>query len=229
MPSKASVVSTFEAIGRLLHQQLWSEDGLRLFGGHSARVTGAQLFAALGIDINKIRILARHSGEMIMRYVQEAPLKSLRADLGLTPQGTAVMPFAATGRNGDTVGMQRVHKLTEAMGRLEALLEEQAQEIADIKAAAAVEAAPQFVRRLITATVHRLRPSDESRTICGISVTGATFRARRQDSSKTYLPLEKLDDIPGILLCDRCLHSERAAALERELVDAAISGDEVED
>ena len=149
--------------------------------------------------------------------------------MGLTPQGTAVMPFAAAGRTGGTVSQRRLHSLTEAMGRLETLLEEQAQEIANIKVEAAVESSPRFVRHSITATVHRLRPSDDSRTICGICVTGATCRARRQDSSKTYIPLEKLDDIPGILLCDRCLHSERTLALERELIDAAISGDELED
>ena len=213
MPSKAAVVSTFEAIGRLLQQPLWSEDGLRLFGGHSPRVTGAQLFAALGIDINKIRILARHSGETIMRYVQEAPLKSLRADLGLTPQGTIPMPFAAVGKTGDTVSQRRLHSLTEALARLEALVEEQSQEIANIRAEAASDTTPKFVRHSVTATVHRLRPSDASRTICGICVTGATFRARRQDGSTTYLPIDKLDDIPGILLCDRCLHNERTGRL----------------
>jgi len=85
MPTKASVVSTLEAIGSSLQQATWSEDGLRLLGGHSARVTGAQLFAALGIYINKIRILARHSGETIMRYVQDAPLKSLTAELSWCP------------------------------------------------------------------------------------------------------------------------------------------------
>ena len=36
-------------------------------------------------------------------------------------------------------------------------------------------------------------------------------------------------EVPGILLCDRCLHNERAAALEKELIDAALSGDEVEE
>ena len=81
MASKASVVATFEAIGRLIGQMLFSDEGLRLFGGHTPRGTGAQLFAALGIDINKIRILARHSGDMIMRYVADAPWRSLRSDL----------------------------------------------------------------------------------------------------------------------------------------------------
>ena len=57
--------------------------GLRLFGGHTPRVTGAQVLAAVGIEVNTIRILARHSGEAILRYVAEAPLRSLRADLGL--------------------------------------------------------------------------------------------------------------------------------------------------
>ena len=60
-----------------------TDTGIRAFGGHSARVSGAQLFAALNIEVNKIRLMARHSGEVIMRYVQDAPLRSLRADMGL--------------------------------------------------------------------------------------------------------------------------------------------------
>jgi hypothetical protein len=44
--SKASVVDTFELIGVRLGQRTHDKSGLRLFGGHSPRVTGAQLFAA---------------------------------------------------------------------------------------------------------------------------------------------------------------------------------------
>ena len=58
-------------------------DGLRRFGGHSARVSGAQFLAAYGVEVAKIKILARHSTEQIMRYVQEAPLAAIRLDLGL--------------------------------------------------------------------------------------------------------------------------------------------------
>ena len=67
MASKASVVTTLEHIGEMCGQPLISEAELRLFGGHTPIVTGAQLFSAMGIEINKIRILARHSGEAIMR------------------------------------------------------------------------------------------------------------------------------------------------------------------
>ena len=114
------------------------------------------------------------------------------------------------------------------MSRLEALVEEQSAEIAGIRASAAADPAPAFVQHAVLDTVHRLRPSDSARTICGICVTGATFRARRQDV-KTYLPIDRITDIPGILLCDRCLHTERIAALEKELTDAALSADEVEE
>jgi hypothetical protein len=62
-PLKAKVVETFEALARLCGSPTLSPEGLRLYGGHSARVTGAQTLAAHGIEINKIRILARHSAK----------------------------------------------------------------------------------------------------------------------------------------------------------------------
>ena len=81
--SQNFVVLTFEKIGMACCQPGLSEPGLRLFGGHTPRVTGAQMYAALGLGINKSRLLARHSGDTILRYVQDAPLRSIRTDLGL--------------------------------------------------------------------------------------------------------------------------------------------------
>ena len=70
----AKVVETFEEIGLLTGMPLLGTDVIRLFGGHTPRVTGSRIYAAGGIEVNKIRILARHSGDMILRYVAEAPL-----------------------------------------------------------------------------------------------------------------------------------------------------------
>ena len=70
---KTKVIATFEQLATLLNQPLTSPDGLRLFGGHTARVTGAQTFALAGLEVNKIRILARHSGDTILRYTPCRP------------------------------------------------------------------------------------------------------------------------------------------------------------
>ena len=47
-PKKTAVVATFEALGSRCGQQLVSITGVRRFGGHTPRVTGAQLLAAMG-------------------------------------------------------------------------------------------------------------------------------------------------------------------------------------
>ena len=60
MASKATVVLTFERIGLLCEQPLISDTGLRLLCGHTPRATGAQLFVAMGIEINKIWLPAAH-------------------------------------------------------------------------------------------------------------------------------------------------------------------------
>ena len=54
LPPKALVVENFEAFAVLLGQPLKYHIGLRLFGGHTPRVTGAQLLAVLGVEVNKI-------------------------------------------------------------------------------------------------------------------------------------------------------------------------------
>ena len=82
-PNKTKMVDMIEAIATMTGEDVMRKQGLRLYGGHTMRVTGAQTLAAHGIEVSKIRIMARHSSDAIMRYVADAPLTTLKADLGL--------------------------------------------------------------------------------------------------------------------------------------------------
>ena len=88
-PSTASVVVAFEGIAGLTGLPVLDATGDRRSNGHLARVTWAQVLAAHGIDVHKFRILARHTSDAILRFVAEAPLPTLRADLG-QPDDAAV-------------------------------------------------------------------------------------------------------------------------------------------
>ena len=111
---------------------------------------------------------------------------------------------------------------------------QQNDEITSIREAAATEPSPLYVQHTVLDTAHRLRPGDDSRTICGID-TMTTIRAQsharshRRIDIKTYKPLANIDDLPGILICKNCLRKERRETLAKELTDAALSGDEVEE
>ena len=85
--SKAAVLRTFEILREECGQPIFTEHGLRRFGGHTPRVGGSRFYVALGLETNKIRIIAMYSGDTILRYIQEAPLKSIRSDLGIALQG----------------------------------------------------------------------------------------------------------------------------------------------
>ena len=50
VPRKPAMIATFEELGKLCGQPTLSREGLRLFGGHTARVTGAQALAAAGVE-----------------------------------------------------------------------------------------------------------------------------------------------------------------------------------
>ena len=133
-PNKVAAVDTFEATGDLLGQPLTSIEVLRLFGGHTPCVTGAQTFAALGIEVNWIRILTRRSGDTILRYVAEAPLRSLRADVGLMPKpGSASSSHASFAASASAPPAKdlvaRLRKLDTAMVNLEATAQTQGQDV----------------------------------------------------------------------------------------------------
>ena len=74
---KIAVVHSVEAVAGRLGLPLKSADGRNAFGGHVFRVSGARHLAAVGVDPRVIMVHARWQTNVILRYVQEAPLATL--------------------------------------------------------------------------------------------------------------------------------------------------------
>jgi hypothetical protein len=215
---KTAVVATFEAIGTLLGQPLVGDTGIRLFGGHSPRVTGAQVLAAAGIEINKVRILARHSGESILRYVADAPLLSLRSDLGASVS-RASLGCAVASNTSSAIGL-KVAKLEKAMHKLHGEVQTQAQDVIALATGFARTDSRVYLQNTITATVHMAIRLDEGYAACGWRFA----TARRTASGLPYRVIQSLVGLPGGMLCERCLPTERAVAVYSDA--AVLSGDE---
>ena len=75
--TKESVVATFEQATLRIGKPIRTEDNVRILGGHSLRVTGAQYLASLGFSVALIQLIARHESDIILRYVQDAPLLTI--------------------------------------------------------------------------------------------------------------------------------------------------------
>lgn len=196
-PTKAKMVETMEWLVSSCGLPLTTREGLRLYGGHSARVTGAQALAAAGISVEKIRILARHSGDTVLRYVAEAPLRTLRADLGLPEPGNPT-----SGLSGTATAKSVRDKLAKAMARLE----EHESQLTAIRALVTTPNVRVYVENLLKGSVHGMREGDACYTVCGWYV--GPERAKRGGVRW----LRSVADVPWWQLCERCLLAERQSA-----------------
>ena len=195
VPSKAKMVLTLEHFATQCGEPLVNSAGLRVFGGHSMRVTGAQTLAAQGIEVSKIRILARHSGDAVLRYVAEAPLTTLRADLGISESSASTIVHASGARVWK-------HKVEAALAKLD----KQEAQISALQRVVTASRAIVFAQNLRTMAIHAMRPGDSVHTACGWGV-GPRMQARGG--------VRWLHTIEGELwtrLCERCLLPERRAA-----------------
>ena len=203
-PPKTKVVDTFEQLALLTNMPLTSPDGLRLIGGHTARVTGAQAFALAGLEVNKIWILARHSGDTILRYVADVPLRTLRADLGIkgaigSSTNLSMGPGAKAA--GVTQLRTRLSDLEAQMTKMQTAIQSQSQDLVGI-AAGFVQTAPRaYLQNLTSSAIHLV--TSEGRTACGWKF------ARSRTHTRT---MATLSGVPGILMCEACLPSERTVA-----------------
>jgi len=177
------------------------------------------------MEINKVRIMARHSGDTILRYVSDAPLESLRADLGLEslPNKPAISFSinASCSKSQLTVAVRaRVAKLEDALRRLEGVVQTQAQDVVALATGFARTDDRIYVQNTTTATIHVARSGGGGRTICGWPYA----RAKSRGPEIPSCTINCLRDIPGTMMCEKCLPTERAIAVGRDAAD--LSADE---
>ena len=75
--SKEAVVATIEAIAVLLSEPLEVALGVRRFGGHSMRVSGAQWLGLLGFSVEHVKTFGRWASDTVVRYLGEAHVSDL--------------------------------------------------------------------------------------------------------------------------------------------------------
>jgi hypothetical protein len=177
----------------------------------------------LGVEIAKLRILARHSGDQILRYVQDAPLRCLRTDLGLPANGgpAGSLSFRAAGGIPAPV-RARIRKLEDTIDALRAEVTTVAGDMVSLATGFARTDDRIFVQNTITAKVHQARPNDDGSTLC----SWRFIAARRKGPGKCFRFINNLVNLPGTMLCEACLPTEHAIAKAVQTAD--LSGDEME-
>ena len=183
-----------------------STHGERLLGGHSFRITGSRRLASLGVELMVIMCLARWGTNIIMRYVQDAPLtaltdtyKMLSKKVGYSDELQRLATCADSLR--DSLKAQQVH--------LDAIVSDVRSQ-SELIAALQRTSSPDFVRNLASDVVHRILIGDASmapahwRTICGWKF-GHSAHNRCGD----------VCSLSWTQICGTCMPSERREAREQ--------------
>ena len=199
---KTDVIKTLEANLAAVGVPIQSESGERLFGGHSFRVTGAQRLATLGVEVSKIMVLARWASDAVLRYVREAPLEHLSAEvLELEAQQDLVQTIRNLESKIDVLA-DRVDQQAEGSDTVAAGLRQELDgHVANLQA----QFAPTAERRVISKCgagrhkVHLAQRTDQDapplawRTLCGLGYAKWTFTRHLST-----------DEFPVDALCSKC-------------------------
>ena len=114
----------------------------------------------------------------------------------------------------------RIQKPQDAPILLEGIVQTQAQDVVALATGFARTDNRVYVQNTATATIHVARSGDDGRTVCGWPYA----RARARGPEIPYRTISSLRDIPGMMLCEKCLPTERAVAVGRDI--AELSADE---
>jgi hypothetical protein len=207
---KRHVVLSIEHIAAVLGESLVDSQGVRRFGGHSLRVTGARMLAGMGIDLMLIQLMARWSSNVVLRYVAEAPLEKLSASY----RGKFAAQALGSGLHELTAQLQAVQQCTASDARsVQYLKDEVALMSARVGSTASQSAL--WIRNGESGVVHRPLvwsmdvPPSMWRAYCGW-----TFGFSRMEG------VAVLPDNSS-LICGGCLKPEKRAALLKERLHVA--------
>ena len=116
--SDAGMSGFVDELAKLAGPPLALPSGVRRFGKHSFRSTGAVLLARLGIDIFKIQLLARWASPVVLHYARDAPMETITAQV-------------KTALAKDTIG-ELINKLTKDVAMMETELKNMDQHTLDL-------------------------------------------------------------------------------------------------
>ena len=71
------ILMFIEAMAAMIGEALMTPKGMRRFGKHSFRATGAVHLALMGIAVDKIRLIGRWVCGVVIHYTRTAPLNTL--------------------------------------------------------------------------------------------------------------------------------------------------------
>jgi len=219
--SKTAVVQTFEALATNLELPL-ERDGARLFGGHTARVSGAQFLAGIGLEVPKIQLLARWASLIVLRYVAEAPLAAITDNMKTLLRDKLGQGSEQPGRD-----QQQISEATQSDVQNDIL--DRLREL-EAKVASRVPIADEIQELPKPDAVLKMVVNDKSRKIHQFVVradahTGRTCCGWKFDPSQ-HSTMDELPD--GVLwheVCDWCMPDRRTELLYRQGGDGDSSVD----
>lgn len=142
------------------------------------------------------------------------------ADCRLIPARPIAVSSSAALAKASPVLSTRVRKLEQTMKRFREDLQAQAQEVVGIATGHARTDNRLFIQNSITAMVHFAKTHDDGHTMCGWRFA----TVRRHGLGPPSRILHDLIDIPGAMICEQCLPTERTIA--HIVLNVDLSGDE---
>ena len=115
----------------------------------------------------------------------------------------------------------RIQKLEASLRTLEDIVQSQAQDVVGLAAGFARTDNRVFVQNTASAAIHMAKGADDGHTLCGWKFTSA--RSRMPDPP--YRFVTSLTDMPGCMMCEKCLPTDRAISMGR--YEAELSGDDL--
>ena len=192
-----SVLGLIEAIALLMGEDLASARGVRRFGKHSFRATGAVFLASMGISIENIQLLGRWICGVVLHYTRAAPLRTLADDMRRDTEDKT-----AKEASGDVTSM--TVELKKAVDSIMVDYELRFKELTDAVARAELQSRPRlYVTNRKSGKVHRVLTAVEDvgiEAMCDCSYKYARAAVRISKD----LPIVQRD-----LYCMRCLSDVR--------------------
>jgi hypothetical protein len=214
--SMDACVRTIEFLAEAAGDSLRDESGERRMGGHSHRISGSRFLARLGIPLHIIQGLARWGSDVVLHYIQDAPLCKLTVFYrdALSEQYPALAQAPSSGSASSGSGTRAGPTTTQTASLRKALhsLTDSVQQLLE-REAAFVSRVDALENPAIKTLIHNLDTGSLHRALVdGPDFLPVEWRSRCgwRFGQKRFARLQNIPaSMPWDKICDNCLRHER--------------------